>query len=94
MAKDIVGKTLLKISSTDEDSRGQHVEVRVVQWIIDGEAKSVKLEKRQFYKDEETGQEMMGKADGFTLKDLATIQPRWKEIVAAAEPTLIAAIVV
>ena len=81
MAKDIVGRSLLTVSKTDEDQRGQHMEIRVVQWIIDGEAKTVKLEKRQFYKDDD-GAEMTGKADGFTLKDLAAVRDNWSKIVA------------
>lgn len=79
MSKDIIGRELIVIAKTDADKYGNARVVRVVQWIIDGEPKSIKLEKRMFFRNKE-GEER-SKPDGFTLIDLKEIQPRWRDII-------------
>ena len=80
MAKNIVGKTLLMVSKTDANDRGEHTELGVVQWFIDDEPKTVMLTKRRFWKDDDGAERF--KPEGFRLVDLKAIQPKWKEIVA------------
>ena len=77
---DIKDETLLSISKT-EPRDGNWTEVRVVRWIIDGEPKSVRFERRKFYNDKDTGEAKMGKAEGFTIADLKLVAAKWKEII-------------
>lgn len=60
------------------DSGSGEIQIRVVQWIIDGQVKSTNLEKRDFY--EKDGETRMGKAKGFNIADMRTIFNKWKEI--------------
>ena len=77
---DIQGIELLTIVQSEPDKRGNFRKVRLVHWIVDGEPKSVKLEKRVFYKDE-YGALKTGRADGFALKDLEACKPHWAKII-------------
>jgi hypothetical protein len=82
------------VKSSKEEGSG--VSIRVVQWIYDfafkpgmelkgyhagpdGKAFSVKLEKRAYFT--KNGMVMVGKAEGFTLGDLAFLHPKWKEMI-------------
>ena len=57
--------------------------IRVIQWLYEnnkgGIGSTVCLEKRVLYIED--GEVRNGKAKGFTLADLGTIQKRWREIV-------------
>lgn len=64
--------------------------LRVVQWIYARKGKNVspgekgqstKLEKRQFYFDDE-GEIRMGKAEGFDVDDMNAIKASWAKIIA------------
>lgn len=76
----IQGVELLVVAKKDPDEKGRSWKLRLVQWVVDGEAKSVKLERRNFFATEE-GETRAGKADGFSLKDLEALKPFWKQIV-------------
>lgn len=88
---DIKGEELLVLSESEPDKKGQTKRLRVVRWIVDGESKSIKLEKRQFYKKDD-GEEGTGKADGFILKDLEAIKANWAKVIGIMKnpPALIA----
>jgi hypothetical protein len=78
---DIEGRELAVYAEKKPDDKGRSWRLRLVQWIVDGEAKSVKLERRNFFVDE-GGVTKMGKADGFILKDLEALHPHWKAMIA------------
>ena len=71
---EIQGIELLVVAEKKPDDKGRSWRLRLVQWIIDGKSKSVKLEKRSFYPDE-YGNEKMGKSEGFSLSDLQACKP-------------------
>ena len=75
-------KNLLTINKTADEERGKGVHLRVVDW-INGDKHYPQLEKREFFKDEQTGEWKMGKAKGLNLADLALIQKNWDAIIAA-----------
>jgi hypothetical protein len=77
---DIQGIELLVITKTEPNDKGNSRRLRLVQWVVDGQSKSVKLEKRNFFTDE-YGEEKTGKADGFVLQDLEACRPHWKKIM-------------
>lgn len=76
MAADIQGIELLVLAEGRPRDDGSTWKLRVVQWVVDGQSKSVKLEKRKFFKDE-YGNLKMGKAEGFSLDDLKSCNPKW-----------------
>lgn len=55
--------------------------IRVVDWIINGKH-YVKLEKRDFFMGD-NGEWKLGKASGFSLKDLQFVQDSWDDIMKA-----------
>jgi hypothetical protein len=78
--KDIQAVELVTIAVSKEDKEGRSWRLRLVQWVVDGEAKSIKLERRNFFKDA-YGEIKTGKADGFTLKDLEACKEHWPKIM-------------
>ena len=79
---DIRDIDLLVINKKDPDDRGRSWKLRVVQWVVDGSAKSVKLEKRNFYVDKaKSGETRLGKADGLSLEDIGALKPHWLTII-------------
>ena len=80
MPNDIEAVELITIASSKEDDKGNSWRLRLVQWFVNGAAKSVKLERRRFFKDD-YGNIKTGKADGFTLNDLNACKPHWKKIM-------------
>ncbi len=71
--KDIVGVPLLVLDKSSSDAKGNWKEFRLVQWVIDGKPKSVKLEKRGFYKTQD-GDIRMAKAEGLSMADLEVLK--------------------
>lgn len=71
---------LITIAVSKEDDKGNSWRLRLVQWIVDGEAKGVKLERRRFFKDA-YGDTKTGKADGLSLKDLEACKEHWPKIM-------------
>lgn len=71
---------LLVIVNFPEDQKGNSRKLRVVQWIVHGVAKTVKLEKRSFFKDA-YGEPRTGKCDGLTIQDLEACKPHWNKIM-------------
>jgi hypothetical protein len=80
MSKKIDAVELITIGIGKEDDKGNSWRLRLVQWFVDGQPKSVKLERRRFYKDS-YGSPMTGKADGLSLNDLNACKPHWKKIM-------------
>lgn len=78
--KDIQAVELITIAVSKEDERGNSWRLRLVQWVVDGVAKSVKLERRNFFTDA-YGETRTGKADGFTLRDLEACKEHWPKIM-------------
>jgi len=78
--KDIQGIELITIAVSKEDERGNSWRLRLVQWVIDGVSKSVKLERRNFFRDA-YGEPRTGKADGLTLRDLEACKEHWPKIM-------------
>ena len=78
--KDIQGVELITIAVSKEDDKGNSWRLRLVQWVIDGVSKSVKLERRNFFRDA-YGETRTGKADGFTLRDLEACKEHWPKIM-------------
>ena len=76
----IQGVELVTIAVGPEDAKGNSWRLRLVQWVIDGVGKSVKLERRKFFKDA-YGETMTGKADGFSLRDLEACKEHWPKIM-------------
>jgi len=77
---DIEGIDLIVIAESKENDKGNSWRLRLVQWVVDGEVKSVKLEKRRFFRDE-YGNQKTGKADGLRLEDLEACKPHWTKIM-------------
>jgi hypothetical protein len=74
-------KELLVIRDTKSQNHdGCGWKIRVCQYILDGESKSVKLESGEYWKDKESG-ETRYKTKGFSKKDLESCKPHWKEII-------------
>ena len=71
---------LITIAVGPEDQKGNSWRLRLVQWVVDGQSKSVKLERRKFFKDA-YGDTKTGKADGFTLRDLEACKEHWPKIM-------------
>lgn len=80
--KDIQSKNLLSVDKKENVERGTVIEIRVVDWIVEGKHYP-QLEKREFFTDRDTGELKMGKAKGFTLKDLGIVMDKWGEIMGA-----------
>lgn len=80
--KDIQSKNLLSVDKKENVERGTVIEMRVVDWIVEGKHYP-QLEKREFFTDRDTGELKMGKAKGFTLKDLGIVMDKWGEIMGA-----------
>jgi len=78
---DIQDVELLVISSWESRDGKKKKKTRLVQWVIDGVSKSVKLERRTFFKPEGDEDFKMGKAEGFGLKDLEACKPHWSKII-------------
>jgi hypothetical protein len=76
----IEGVELITIAVSKENDKGNSFRLRLVQWVIDGVSKSVKLEKRNFFRDA-YGEVRTGKADGFTLRDLEACKEHWPKIM-------------
>jgi len=81
-AKDIQSVTLLEVDRDTNDARGTTTIIRVVDWISGGKHYP-QLEKREFFIDGNSGEQKMGKAKGFTRKNLEKVQDAWGEIMAA-----------
>jgi len=78
--KDIQAVELITIAVSQEDKEGRSWRLRLVQWVVNGEAKSIKLERRNFFKDA-YGETKTGRADGFTIKDLEACKEHWPKIM-------------
>lgn len=78
--KNIDSKTLLVVSKEANEKLMRDTIIRVVDWIVEGKHYP-QLEKREFFATE--GGMKMGKAKGFTRKDLIVVQDKWGEIMAA-----------
>lgn len=77
---DIRGVDLLVIAEKAPEEKRNGWKLRLVQWVVDGKHKSVKLERRNFFIDE-YGKTKTGKADGLKLEDLEACKPHWKQIM-------------
>lgn len=77
---DIREAELLVVNDWTAKDGSKGLRTRVVQWIIDGEAKSVTLEKREFYRDD-AGEMKTGKAKGLGLRDIEALKPHWPKII-------------
>ncbi len=71
--KDIVGVVLMTLDKSALDVKKNWKEFRLVQWVIDGKPKSVKLEKRGFYQTID-GDIRMAKAEGLVLADMEILK--------------------
>jgi len=78
---DMKDLTLLVVSDWKSKDGDKQAQIRVVQWVKDGKSVSAALEKREFYMDEE-GTLKMGKAKGFSARDLDACKPLWANIMA------------
>ena len=78
--KTIEAVELITIAVGPEDDKGNSWRLRLVQWVIDGVSKSVKLERRKFFKDA-YGETKTGKADGFSIRDLEACKEHWPKIM-------------
>ena len=76
----IEGRDLLVLVQGRENEEGRSWNLRLVQWIVDGEPKSIKLEKRRYFRDD-YGEQRTGKAEGFSLQDLELIRKNWEKIM-------------
>ena len=79
-------KILLVVSESGPEAKYPW-KIQVVQWIVDGKPTPPKLERRDYYTHEETGELRMGKVKGFSVKDLDVIQDQWGEIMEAIKGT-------
>lgn len=79
--KDIKSETLWSHGKAEFQEGQKANEIRVVDWIVNGKH-YVKLEKRDFFMGD-GGEWKLGKASGFSLKDMEMIQDNWGEIIAA-----------
>lgn len=77
---EIEGRELLVVAEKKPDEKGRSWKLRLVLWVVDGESKSVKLERRNFFTGED-GEMKTGKADGFSLKDLEALKSHWTAII-------------
>lgn len=77
---DIQGVDLIEIVKSQPRDNGSFRTLRLVQWVVDGQSKSVKLEKRNFFLDE-YGEIRTGKCEGLTIQDLEACKPHWTKIV-------------
>lgn len=80
--KDIQSKVLLMVQHTEFQEGQKATDIRVIDWILDGSKHYPQLEKRELFMGEQ-GEWKMGKAKGFSAKDLELIQDKWGEIMAA-----------
>lgn len=90
-SKDIKGVELLVLQESSADQKGNWKKVRLVQWVVDGKAVSVKLEKRGFFKTQD-GDIRMGKAEGLGLSDMKLLMVKnnegataWARVMALME---------
>jgi hypothetical protein len=77
---DIRAVELIVMMETQPNEKGNCRKLRLVQWVVDGESKSIKLEKRNFFTDE-YGNQKTGKCDGLRLDDLEACKPHWTKIM-------------
>jgi hypothetical protein len=71
---------LVIVDLKSRNKEGSGTKLRVVQWVVNGQSKSVKVEKRQYYLDA-YGKTMTGKAEGFSLDDLNALKPHWPRVL-------------
>lgn len=76
--KKIESKTLLVLNEGKNDEHGKGIELRVVEWIVEGKHYP-QLEKREFFKDDE-GNWKMGKAKGMNDQDFIVVIKNWNKI--------------
>lgn len=77
---DIQGVELLVIAGKEPEEKRNGWKLRLVQWVVDGKHKSIKLERRNFFIDD-YGKMKTGKADGLKLEDLEACKPFWGKII-------------
>ena len=74
-------KELLVIrDQKSEKKEGAGWKIRVVQYILDGVSKAVKLESGEYWVDQGTG-ETRYKTKGFSKRDLESCKPYWRDIM-------------
>lgn len=78
--KKITCHKLFVINVQGPDKRGNTTELQVVQWIVDGESKSILVEKREYYTDMRDQKRKLGKAKGFNRTDFELISQNWDKI--------------
>jgi len=70
--------TVLKVlSSTEPDSKGNRIDLRIVKW---GDNGKPVLEKRRMWRDEDTEEEKIRKTAGLNLEDLQVINKHMDEV--------------
>lgn len=75
-----IESVVLKVIKRYEQQSGKGaIEIRVVDWIVEGNHYP-KLENREMFLDQE-GEWRIGKSKGFSMKDLMVIQDNWGEIM-------------
>lgn len=79
--KNIESKVLLSVSRSEFQDGQKATEVRVVDWIVNNKHYP-QLEKREMFMGD-NGEWKMGKAKGFSRKDMELVQDRWGEIMDA-----------
>ena len=72
---------VIRVIKEEIDQRGGKHQLRLVDWIVDGKATGVKLERRDFW-ESENGEEKLGKAKGLSYNDLSKIFEIWPEVQA------------
>lgn len=77
--KDIRCVVLRELKKKVNETRGTSLVLRTVDWIIDGKHYK-KLENRELFTDQNSGEEKMGKAKGMDLADMDIIMDNWGEI--------------
>lgn len=80
MAANIEGQELYVADSWESKDGNKALKSRIVRWVIDGQPKSVVLERREFFRGTD-GEMKMGKAKGFSLKDLEALKVHWPRIM-------------
>lgn len=83
MAGQLTSETLLDLQSNIDEERGKKTQIRVVDWISESE-KGTKhfpqLEKREFFRAEDSDMWKTGKAKGLNGKDFLLVILNWKRI--------------
>lgn len=70
---------ILKLSEWVKPDKNNKYELRLIRWIVDGVPKSVKLERRSYYVDQ--NQWKMGKVEGLSYADMKVIQENMPKIM-------------